>query len=235
MPGPATRPLSLSRRLAPAAALVAALAVSGCTGDDGAESLPATTAPTPSGPVIQPKKPGEPNATLTGSDAAPVTTPTVNPADAKFYQDMIVHHSQAIVMVESVKDRLTDTQVKGLAERIAAEQEPEVAAMAAWLKERKQDVPPQATNPRLGDHSAHAGMPGMATPAQMKQLSTVSGPAADQLFLKLMITHHEGALKMVEEQQAKGTDEYVGDISSEIYTTQSVQIRMMQQMLTRLS
>lgn len=214
------------------AALIGAIVLAGCTG--GGESLPAVTAPTASGPVVQPGRPGEPNATLTGTAAAPVTTPTVNPVDATFYQDMIVHHAQAIVMVESVEPRLTDEQVTSLASRIAAEQEPEIDAMAKWLKGKKQDVPPQATNPRLGDHD-HGGMPGMATPQQLTALGKATGVEADRLFLKLMIAHHQGALAMVGVHGRGGTDDFVTQMAAEINVTQDKQIQQMQAMLARLS
>ncbi|KGN37663.1 hypothetical protein N803_11440 [Knoellia subterranea KCTC 19937] len=211
---------------------MAALA-SGCTGD-GEEPLPATTAPTASGPVLQPGRPGEPNATLSGSAAAPITTPTTRPGDAKFYQDMIVHHAQAIVMVETALPRLSDTQVKALADRMQAEQKPEILAMKTWLEEHKQTVPPQATNPRLGDHD-HAGMPGMATEAQLAELGRASGVEADRLFLTLMTAHHQGALTMVGEHAKLPADEFVEEMANDINVTQSKQIQQMQAMLARLS
>lgn len=212
-------------------ALVAVLGAAGCSSDN--EPLPATTAPVPSGPVIQPGTPGQPNATLTGTAAAPITTPTVNPVDATFYQDMIVHHAQAITMVEAVQARLTDTQVKSIASRIADEQGPEIGAMAKWLKDHKRDVPPQATNPKLGDHD-HAGMPGMATDAQIAELGKVSGVEADRMFLRLMTAHHDGAITMVGKHAVGGTDDFVGKMATEINVTQTRQIQQMQDMLTRL-
>lgn len=224
-------PFRHGRLFAITAAVSGVVALSGCNG--GNEPLPATTAPTASGPVIQPGRPGEPNATLTGSAAAPITTPTTNPVDATFYQDMIVHHAQAIVMVETAKARLTDTQVKAFAARIADEQGPEIDAMAKWLKDHKQDIPAQATNPRLGDHD-HAGMPGMATTAQLAALGRASGVEADRMFLKLMTAHHQGALTMVTKLGGGGTDDFVTKMATEIDVTQTKQIQQMQQMLTRL-
>lgn len=228
-------PFRPRRRGVPVALALAAgltLATAGCTGDD--EPLPAQTGPTASGPVLQPGMPGEPNATLTGSAAAPVRTPTVRPGDVTFYQDMIVHHAQAIVMVETALPRLTDPQVRSLAERMAAEQKPEILAMTTWLEDRKQDVPPQATNPRLGDHE-HMGMPGMATPAQLAELGRASGVAADRLFLTLMTAHHKGALTMVGEHARAASDETVSEMADDINVTQAKQIQQMQAMLARLS
>ncbi|MFC7490631.1 MULTISPECIES: DUF305 domain-containing protein [unclassified Knoellia] len=223
---------SASRHLA-ALALTGLLAVAGCSGDDSVP-VPRRTAPTSSDPVIQPGLPGEPNQTMSGSAATQQPAPTVARGDVTFYQDMIVHHAQALVMVETALPRMSDTQAKSIASRIGDEQKPEILAMTTWLEERKQEVPPQATNPRLGDHE-HAGMPGMATPAQLAELAKASGVAADRLFLSLMIEHHKGALKMVGDHGDVAGEEIVGEMADEINVTQSKQIQQMQTMLARLS
>lgn len=216
-------------------ALVATLGaglLAGCSGDDGTP-VPGATSPT--APVLQPGKPGEPNASLTGTDAIATRTGSPDRADTQFMQDMIVHHAQAIVMVDLVVDRLTDPKVKGLAQRIRDEQRPEIDGMARWLKDKGQSVPVQATNVEAPGSGHHSSMPGMATAAQLEELKQASGVQADRLFLQRMITHHEGALTMAATQQRDGKDEYVGDLSTEVYATQSVQIGAMKEMLARLS
>ena len=233
VPSQSSRPrLAVTSRWLFAATCAAALALSGCT-DEG-RSLPAVTAAAPSVPVLQPGQPGQPNATLTGSAAAPTTTPTASAADARFYQDMIVHHAQALVMVRAVLPDLTDPQVEGLASRIGDEQEPEIGAMASWLEGRGQSVPPEATNPNLTDHGAHS-MPGMATAAEVARLAAATGVEADRLFLTLMIRHHQGAISMVDDHLRTATDERVEEAAADISVTQTKQIGQMQEMLDRLT
>lgn len=233
---PTTVPRMLLRRSAVAAlALGLAVGVGGCSGDDEPQAAPSTPGATSSDPVIAPGMPGEPNATLSGSAAATAQpSATVSPGDVTFYQDMIVHHSQAIVMVETALPRLTDKQVKSIASRIGDEQKPEILAMKSWLEERKQEVPPQATNPRLGDHD-HAGMPGMATEEEMRRLAAATGVEADKLFLTLMSKHHEGALTMVGEHGKTPGEEMVSEMADDMHVTQQKQIQQMQAMLDRLS
>lgn len=218
----------------PAVALAAALALSACSSASGAATPVATS---PNAPVIQPGRPGEPNTSLTGTAAAPRPAAPLDPDDVRFMQDMIVHHAQAIVMVGLAQKHLTDTQVRAIASRIADEQEPEIDTMARWLEQRRQDVPPQAENPRFGagHHGGHGSMKGMATPQQLEQLSEARGVSADRLFLRLMTAHHEGALSMVLEQQRDGADELVTQIADEIHVTQQTQINHMQGMLARLA
>jgi len=213
-----------------ATALGALGTLSGCT--DDTEPAPGATSPT--APVLQPGRPGEPNTSLTGSAALPTRTGAPDRADTAFMQDMIVHHAQAIVMVGLVEARLTDEQVRALAGRMRDEQRPEIDAMARWLTQKGQKVPIQATKVDAPGGGHHGSMPGMATPAQLEELSKAQGVAADRLFLQRMIAHHEGALTMATTQQRDGRDEYVSDLSSEVHVTQLVQIRTMRSMLTRL-
>ncbi len=230
---PGTARAALAARVTALAACgILAVGLGGCTGDDAA--LPAVTASSPDVPVLQPGRPGEPNATLTGSAAVPTTQATASATDARFYQEMIVHHAQALVMVRSVLPELTDQQVKSLASRIGDEQEPEIAAMSAWLRGRGQDVPPEATNPNLTDHGSHA-MPGMASADDLTALAAATGVEADRLFLSLMIRHHQGALAMVDQQAPNTADPLVEETAAEIYATQGKQVAQMQGMLDRLA
>ncbi|WP_299444882.1 DUF305 domain-containing protein [uncultured Phycicoccus sp.] len=229
---PIHRPSTRRRRAG--AALVAGVAalLTGCSGGDAA---PAVTASAGSVPVLQPGSPGEPNTTLTGPAATPVVSASASPEDTRFLQDMIAHHAQAIVMVDTAGNRFSDTQVASLASRIRDEQGPEIAAMAGWLEARGQDVPPEAANPRLADHGAHAGMPGMASETQLAHLAQARGSDVDRLFLALMIAHHEGALTMVDEHAKGAADERVEELAAEITATQSKQIGQMNDMLERLT
>jgi uncharacterized protein (DUF305 family) len=224
-------PAGLRRAGAVVAVVGILVGAAACTGGEG--SAPAVTPATPTVPVLQPGKPGEPNATVTGSAAAPVTTPSIRPGDARFLTDMVSHHAQAIVMVDAVASDLTDRQVASLASRIRDEQRPEIDAMAGYLEQRGAPVPPEATNPNLVDHGAHS-MPGMASPADLRELGAATGVGADRLFLSLMIRHHEGALTMVEEHARQAADERVEEIAADINVTQAKQIDQMRAMLARL-
>jgi len=129
---------------------------------------------------------------------------------------------------------LTDPQVKGIASRIGDEQRPEIAAMAGYLESKGEQVPPEATNPRLSEHGSHA-MPGMATQEELARLASARGPEADRLFLTLMIRHHRGAIEMVDEHVKNRTDALVEETAADISVTQTKQIGQMREMLDRLT
>lgn len=219
------------------AVLLAGLAVglAGCTQEDqrAGTATRGATASSPSAPVIQPGRPGESNQTLTGTSAEPTAPSQPAAADVTFMQDMIVHHNQALTMVELALPKAKTPAVVGIAKRIKAEQKPEIAYMAKWLTRFGKEVPREATNPRWRSHDHH-GMPGMATDEQLRRLQQASGTEAEKQFLTLMIRHHEGALVMVRTRAKSGTDADAELFASDLGAVQSVQIRQMRTMLRDL-
>jgi uncharacterized protein (DUF305 family) len=73
-------------------------------------------------------------------------------------------------------------------------------------------------------------MPGMATEAQLKQLRAARGKAFDALFLKLMITHHDGAISMATEVKAQGNNIQVEEMADDVIAQQTSEISRMREM-----
>lgn len=218
------RPSARPRATVLAAAVVAAVLVLGGCDGDGGDTKPAAGKDTGPG-VVAPGRPGEPARTLTAEEAAKeVSRDTANSADFRYAQMMIEHHSQALVMTELAPDRASDTTVKNLAARISAGQKPEIGAMEGWLKKN-------GGEDREQQHE-HAGMPGMATEAQLRELRAAKGKAFDTLFLKLMITHHQGAITMATEALSEGNDVIVEEMASDVVAQQTVEINRMRTLMT---
>ncbi|MEU3163949.1 DUF305 domain-containing protein [Streptosporangium sp. NPDC006930] len=206
-------------------AVVAALSLSACTSEPDAPAPP--EAAQASVPVIVPGRPGEVARTVDPSEVATlVPSPTVNAADVKYLQDMIVHHRQALDMATLAPTRAEHTRLKGLASRIKDAQGPEIQFMTTWLQQQGQRVPEH--------HAGHGDMPGMATPEQMKALTAASGKDFDRLFLQLMIAHHQGALAMSEQVLTSGSHVRVEELANDISVTQSAEIRRMREMQAEL-
>lgn len=174
-------------------------------------------------PIVQPGAPGKQARLLTASEAAKIADNRFSPDDVRFMQDMILHHHQAVQMAALVRDRTNRKALVDVAGRIDASQADEIDFMRKWLLERGQDAPDPANDPHAMHHGGHhATMAGMATPEQMAELAAARGPEFDRLFLKLMIAHHEGAVKMVDELlKKKGSAydpmlfEFINDVSNE--------------------
>ena len=81
-------------------------------------------------------------------------------------------------------------------------------------------------------------MMGMATPDQINELSNSESVNFDELFLRLMIAHHEGAIKMVDrlnDQPGSAYDQVLNEFVSDLDNDQSVEIERMNVLLTNLS
>ncbi|WP_229925292.1 DUF305 domain-containing protein [Streptomyces longispororuber] len=214
-----------------AAALVAAalLGVGACDSGSGSEGGSDARSGASSGPsVIAPGKPGETAATLSAEEAAKQRTDDDSPnsADFDYVEKMIPHHTQALEMTRLVPERASSTKVKRLADRITAAQKPEIGAMERWLESHGE----KRGKPRHGGHHDHAGMPGMATAAQLRQLRAAKGEAFDELFLKLMITHHQGALTMATDALSEGNNLLVEEMANDVVAQQTSEINRMRGM-----
>jgi uncharacterized protein (DUF305 family) len=143
---------------------------------------------------------------------------------------MIVHHLQALEMVELVATRSQNGDIRLLAQRIELSQVDEIGLMERWLEARGESV----TLPENHEmHEPHM-MPGMLTPEQMASLEAARGSEFDRLFLESMIQHHEGALVMVAELFASpraGQETEISQFASHVEADQGIEIRRMSQML----
>jgi hypothetical protein len=81
-------------------------------------------------------------------------------------------------------------------------------------------------------------MAGMATTQQMADLAEKEGTDFDRMFLRLMITHHEGAVTMVEElleQPGSAYDPVLFEFTTDVTNDQSAEIERMNALLVGLS
>nr|WP_206320978.1 DUF305 domain-containing protein [Streptomyces zingiberis] len=223
-------------------AAVAVLALTACESEDSGASAAEGSRPS----VVAPGRPGEEARTLSPEEARKQGAREAEPnaADIRFVRMMIVHHRQALTLSALAEERAGSRGVRKLAERITAAQKPEIGAMEGWLD--RHDLPREEKSGGQGDHGEHgehgeageagehtehggdhAGMPGMATEAQIKQLTAARGGAFDELFVKLMTTHHQGAVTMATEVLGAGADVTVEEMATEMGAQQSAEIRRM--------
>ncbi|NYE39472.1 DUF305 domain-containing protein [Streptomyces fulvorobeus] len=211
------------RAAALATAVTAAVfALGACDSGGGDEKANSGADKGPS--IVAPGKPGEPARQLSADEAREEAVPPApNSADFRYARMMIQHHSQALVMTGLVADRAGSSTVKRFADRIASGQKPEIAAMEGWLKNNGGDK-----RKRSHDHSR---MPGMATEAQLDELRAARGRDFDERFLKLMITHHQGAVTMATEVLSEGNNVPVEEMATDVVAQQTVEIDRMRDLL----
>ncbi len=186
-------------------------------------------------PIVQPGAPGEQARQLSADEAVEIADTSYSPDDVQFMQDMIPHHNQAVQMAALVADRTNRQELLDVAGRIDASQEDEIAFMQQWLRDRGKTAPePTAHHAMQTSHK----MAGMASPEQMAELAAAEGADFDRLFLELMITHHEGAVKMVEElhhQPGSAYDPVLFEFTNDVVNDQTSEIERMNALLASLS
>ncbi len=149
------------------------------------------------------------------------TMETMGETETMFATMMIPHHQQAIDMSELALSNSTNQDVRKLAQQIIDAQAHEIEQMQAWIDGHGHEV--------HGDHE----MAGMASEEDMAKLATLESPEFDELFLNLMIVHHEGALDMV--SMLDGTEEpEAKELAKHIVEVQKAEIALMNQLLQQL-
>ncbi|HWH25576.1 MAG TPA: DUF305 domain-containing protein [Pseudolysinimonas sp.] len=193
-----------------------------------------------------------------------VAPPTTNSAAAGFLRDMQVHHAQAVEMALLIRDRTdphnpADDAIRQLAYDITVTQAGQSGQMfgllEAWNLPQASRAPAMtwmsqppiagATDPSgtdAGDHQMDGmatdvvpgTMPGLATPAQMAELTAASGTDAQRIFLTLMIAHHRGGVAMADAVLARTTEPHVVSMATGIVAAQTSEITAMQSLLAAL-
>ena len=186
-------------------------------------------------PIVQPGAPGQETKDIDPDTASDIADTSFTPDDVEFMQGMIIHHHQAMVMSDMAEDRTNSNPVLDLAGRIKVTQDDEIDFMQNWLRDRGENAP----NPeKQNDMHAHHNMSGMATPEELEELRKNKSTNFDRLFLKLMINHHDGAIKMVDKlrkQRGSAYDPILNEFASDVVNDQAVEIERMNYLLVTLS
>lgn len=79
--------------------------------------------------------------------------------------------------------------------------------------------------------SGMESMPGMMSEDQMAQLEAAEGADFDELFLTMMIEHHEGAIDMAAAEQEDGQNAEAIALAQKIEADQTAEISTMRELL----
>lgn len=198
---------TLSRRIAiVVAALLAAAILTACSTD-------------PDEPMNSMDSQSQETTSMSGEMAAD----SGREDDVMFAQMMIPHHEQAVEMADMALDQSTSSvEVRQLAVDIKAAQDPEIETMRAWLE--AWGAPQEA--PSAMDHDS-----GMMADTDMSALADAEGTEFDQMWLTMMIEHHEGAITMARDALATTANAEVATMAEDIIAAQEAEIATMQALL----
>jgi hypothetical protein len=131
-------------------------------------------------------------------------------------------------------ERTNRPELIDVAGRIDASQDDEIAFMQQWLRERGE----RGARPDRARTHAHP-TPWPAWPRRADgRARPCRGHDFDRLFLQLMITHHEGAVNMVEElleQPGSAYDPVLFEFTADVTNDQTAEIERMNALLVGLS
>jgi uncharacterized protein (DUF305 family) len=164
-----------------------------------------------------------------------------NDADVDFATAMIPHHAQALSMVELTLGRDLSPEMQQLTEDIQAAQGPEIEQMTDWLTEWDRPMPETMRDDHTEDPDGMSGhdmdgemdsdMPGMMADEGLTELEEATGQEFEDMWLEMMIEHHEGAIEMANDEKAEGVFQPAIDLAESIETSQQAEIDHMRDLL----
>lgn len=174
-------------------------------------------------------------------------SPADDSVEAGFARDMQVHHAQAVEMSLIVREKSRDPALRAMAYDVITGQQQQIGQMYAWLDSwglpqtssraamawmKHSGMAGMETDPRPMKALPDGRMPGMASPADVKRLSSMTGRAAEVQWLQLMIPHHQAGVRMAAAALRESTDSQVVKLARAIRTAQLAEIEQMRKMLT---
>lgn len=138
---------------------------------------------------------GEPGTAQSGQPAAH------NAADVAFARNMLPHHRQGVELAAMVPAHTANRDLRVIAAHIGADQQAEIQTLNLLLAQWHEQ-----THPDEGDDAGHGGMPmmGMVDQSTINELQSLDGAPFDTRWAKSMISHHQGAVMMAQDEIAHG-------------------------------
>lgn len=173
-------------------------------------------------------------AAVGGWAARPDGPPADTSADVGFARAMADHHAQAVEMAELVRFRTNDPEIRLLATDIVLTQQAQIGQMRGWLEAWGRPMTGRGDAMAWMGHGPGA-MPGMASRGDIDRLDAATGAAADELFLRLMIRHHQGGVVMAQAALEQADENEVRRLAGSIVDGQRAEIEAMKVLLGRLA
>lgn len=176
--------------------------------------------------------------------------------EAGFARAMSEHHAQAVDMSMEIIQESESTDVDVLAYDIATTQSNQIGRMQSWLEgwdlslarsgdrmtwmsdsmdmssdgdaAMEMDGGVSTGEPGSPDYRA---MPGMASLAEMDELDSAGGQAAEILYLQLMITHHVAGVEMAQAAVNEAGEPQVVRLAETMVAGQRSEVDLMASML----
>jgi uncharacterized protein (DUF305 family) len=156
------------------------------------------------------------------------------PFDLQFIDQMIMHHEGAIMSAENMIGDSERPELRELARNIEKSQSEQVEQMQAmrrdWYPGAERTfgmMDPTLMDEMMGDGAMRQMMGG-----SMQQV--MDGDATDEMFLEMMIPHHQMAVDMSEQALKEAEHPELKKLAQKIKNEQSAEIKLMQDYLEEI-
>lgn len=149
------------------------------------------------------------------------------PFDLQFIDQMIMHHEGAIVSSEHMISDSKRPELRKLAESIQGSQSQQVEQMQAW---RERWYPDAERTFGMMDPTLMEEMMGEGTMERMmggSMREMMGDDTTDEMFLEMMIPHHQLAIDMSERALREAEHPELKDLAQKIRDEQSAEIELM--------
>ncbi|HEV8044237.1 MAG TPA: DUF305 domain-containing protein [Rubrobacter sp.] len=149
------------------------------------------------------------------------------PFDLQFIDQMTMHHEGAIMSSERMISDSKRPDLRKLADNIEASQSEQIDQMQEWRDEWYPDakqtsvMPAGAMEEMMGD-----GMMEQMMGGSMQEM--MGGDAADEMFLRMMIPHHQMAVDMSEKALERSEHPELEGLARKIIDEQRAEIELME-------
>ena len=176
----------------------------------------------------------------TSSTSSSGSTKGHDDADVEFASEMVPHHEQALRMVAMTRGRDLSPSFEALTRQIKAAQTPEIDTMKGWLEDWGADSD-GITGHMHGDDemmggdggmmAGSGGLRGMMSGRDWHRLGASSTSTFEDMWLRMMIRHHQGAIAMSKDEVAHGQYPAAIALAQHIEDSQQAEIDQMRQVL----
>lgn len=150
----------------------------------------------------------------------------MNAHDVAFATNMIASYGQSAELTALVPAHSADPALTALASDLAAAQAPQLQMMKAFLVQWNEN--PETSS---GQGSQGESVTGMVDDATMAQLSSLRGTEFETLWLRSMVGHQQGTVKMAQAEITNGTNVDAIAAAKQLVSRYQGQIGRMQKLL----
>lgn len=149
------------------------------------------------------------------------------PFDLQFIDQMTMHHEGAIMSSRMMIGDSERPELRQLAENIQESQSEQIEQMQAWREEWYPDAEQTSGMPAgMMDEMMGDGMMDQMMGGSMQEM--MGGDATDEMFLRMMIPHHQMAVDMADQALEEAERPELKELAQTIRDEQSAEIELMQ-------